>query len=171
VAKDLRLLLFSDCNRRCKGCCNKDWDLDNLPICQSFQGYKTVMLTGGEPMLNPQLVKDTAGWIREENPDAKIIVYTAKSTPPEALIDVLSHVDGLTLTLHTQSDVRPFTALQERLYLLRKKGALANKSLRLNVFKGIDIGKLYAEGWVIKTGIEWIKNCPLPENEVFMRLG
>ena len=44
------------------------------------------------------------------------------------------------------------------------------KSFRLNVFKGVDISKLNTFGWKVKDEIEWIKNCSLPEDEVFMQL-
>ena len=165
MAKDLRLLLFSECNRRCKGCCNKDWDLVNLPILKKYKGFKTVMLTGGEPMLRPSLIKLVACHFRAESPKSKLILYTAKSNPPDALIDVLGHVDGLTLTLHTRKDVPDFKAFQAAL----ARSGIKDKSLRLNVFHGISLKDVDTTGWVVKTGIKWIKDCPLPKNEVFMR--
>ena len=48
------------------------------------------------------------------------------------------------------------------------------QNLRLNVFKGIDLMNVDTQHtalWKIKTNIEWVKNCPLPKDEVFMRLG
>ena len=108
--KELRLLLFKDCNRKCKGCCNKDWDLDNLPVCKSFKDYKTIMLTGGEPMLNPKLVEETIMAIRRINKTAKIIMYTAKVDHYNILY-ICKLLDGLTLTLHKQSDVKDFQIL------------------------------------------------------------
>ena len=52
MTKDkLRLLLLDDCNRNCPGCCNRDWDLQALPLCQDYTPYRLIMLTGGEPML------------------------------------------------------------------------------------------------------------------------
>jgi hypothetical protein len=38
----------------------------------------------------------------------------------------------------------------------------------LNIFKGIETPKV--EGWKIKNNIVWIKNCPLPEDEIFGKL-
>lgn len=52
--RKLRLLFTKDCNRDCPGCCNKDWDLDHLPVCADFKPYDLVMITGGEPMLYPE---------------------------------------------------------------------------------------------------------------------
>jgi hypothetical protein len=162
---NLRLLLWEDCNRACPGCCNKDWDLTNLPIVEDFSGYDMVMLTGGEVMLAPYAVKAVAKSVRKQT-SAPIIVYTAKSSPADALIDVLESVDGITLTLHDQSDVEPFQTFNDAL----KAQGFGKKSLRLNVFKGIDLSGVDTEGWRVQKDMVWLKNCPLPKNEVFMRL-
>ncbi len=162
----LRVLLFKECNRRCKGCCNKDWDLDALPQCESFKGYDTIMLTGGEPLLQPELIKKVATEIRAVT-DTPIYVYTAKCDDSAAMIDVLKHVDGITLTLHTRKDAPIFREFNAAL----KESGLLGKSLRLNVFRGISIGDTDLAGWRVKTDIRWIKDCPLPTDEVFMRYG
>jgi len=165
AGKNLRLLLFADCDRRCPGCCNKDWDLDALPVVKSFKGFREVILTGGEPMLNPNLVKHIASQVRHENPAARIIVYTAKTDNPQALVDVLRLVDGVTITFHKQKDVATFNVFNEML----KQSGISGKSLRLNVFKGIKLNGVDTTGWKLQPEMVWIKDCPLPKNEVFMR--
>ena len=162
--KELRLLLFKDCNRKCRGCCNKDWDLDNLPKCKSFKNYKTIMLTGGEPMLNPELVIKTIKKIRKQNKKAKIYMYTAKINVWE-IMELYYLLDGITLTLHNQADVKHFI-------LFNRLIAFPDfKSLRLNIFKGVKLPKnIDLFGWDIKKNIKWIKKCPLPKHEVFMKL-
>jgi pyruvate-formate lyase-activating enzyme len=158
----LRLLLNADCNRTCKGCCNKDWDLTSLPQVSSFAGYDTIILTGGEPMLYPELIRATVARIRSES-DAPIVLYTAWREDAQALAEMLKIVDGITLTLHTRKDTEPFERLSR---LVAKQG----KSLRLNVFHGVSVGDGDVSGWKVKKEIRWIKDCPLPEDEVFMRL-
>jgi hypothetical protein len=160
----LRLLLFPECNRKCRGCCNKDWELNELPICKSFAGYSEIFLTGGEPMLNPALVKEVATKIRQQNPSARIILYTAKSDVPNALIDVLNYVDGVTLTLHVRKDIETFRIFNELLGNHRN-----GKSLRLNVFSNVALKDIDTTGWSVKSGITWIKNAPLPQGEEIMR--
>ncbi len=150
----LRLLLFSACNRACPGCCNNQWDLDALPVAADFRGYDMILLTGGEPMLNPRLVAATAHRIRCQT-DASIILYTAK---PERLPEVMPFLDGVTVTLHEQADVPTF----------RRAAAKLNGSRRVNVFKGVNVPDM--PGWTMKRNMEWIEDCPLPEGEVFMRL-
>lgn len=154
----LRLLLWEECNRNCPGCCNKDWNLETLPVCRDFSPYDTVMLTGGEPMMCPPAVHNAVRTIRKDS-DAEIYVYTAK-VDNSAAISVLSAVDGMTVTLHTQVDVEPF---------LNFTRAVANidRSLRVNIFQGIEVD--VPPDWQIKRGMYWVKNCPLPEDEVFMR--
>ena len=163
--KTLRLVLFEECNRRCEGCCNKDWDLGNLEVCRSYKEYNEIVLTGGEPMLMPEFVKHVVKKIRQENSEAKIYMYTAKVDTKE-IYDVLKIIDGITVTLHEQEDVEPFLSLDTELYYRHH----ATKSLRVNVFSNVKFDKNFIfMPWKIKDKIEWIKDCPLPENEVLMR--
>ena len=166
MKKTLRLLLFEDCNRSCEGCCNKQWDLSKLPVVNDFTPYDTIILTGGEPMLQPQTVWDVMYDIGQTNQDAKIILYTAMTTEPYTLMSLLKYLDGLTITLHNQQDIIPFLCFNNILGM-----DLAEKSLRLNVFNEVNISDYQIPViWQIKENIEWIEDCPLPDNEVFMRL-
>jgi hypothetical protein len=171
MASKLRLLVHEECNRACPGCCNKGWDLKALPECPSFKGYKEVMLTGGEPMLDPQKVIYLADKAMLEG--AMVYMYTAKVDDLKAVFEVLCRLDGICLTLHDQGDVEPFLALNraisEHSWLVSEL-AEGKYSLRLNVFAGVEI----PEGtdlsfWKVKPGMKWIKDCPLPQDEVFMR--
>jgi len=159
----LRLLLFENCNRSCPKCVNKQHDLSALPEVESYEGYKEIMLTGGEPMLSPTVVKSVAKCTREQNPEAFIALYTAKIDKIADVLSVLECIDGLTVTLHTQADVDPFLALAEAVRGYKK-------SFRVNIFKGVVFHKADIGGWTVKTGIEWIDDCPLPAGEEFKRL-
>jgi hypothetical protein len=128
------------------------------------------MLTGGEPMLNPNLVILIARSIKCLNSTAQLYMYTALTTHPDQLINVLQYIDGICVTLHEACDLEPFIEFDK---VLRNHPELHNKSFRLNVFHEVQIGE-YQQSlsslWKIKTNIEWIKNCPLPSGEVLMRL-
>lgn len=159
----LRLLLTEKCNRKCHGCCNKDFDLSALEVCKDYSGYECIMLTGGEPMLDPQLVKEAAKTIKQQT-NAPIYLYTAKTDNALALSTSLwLHLDGVTVTLHNKKDIEPFLNFDKEKFL--------NKSLRLNIFKGVTLRDNLNNDWKIKRNIRWIKNCPLPEDEVFMKYG
>jgi pyruvate formate-lyase activating enzyme-like uncharacterized protein len=158
----LRLLITEDCNRNCEGCCNKDWDLENLPIATNLNGYEEVLITGGEPMLYPDRVVGIARLITD--PDTDIFMYTSKIDVPEDVMYVLRYIDGITVTLHEPEDAKLIVPLDRMIKSWRE----APFSLRLNVFKGIEVPKLLCN-WQFKPDIEWIPNCPLPEGEVFKR--
>lgn len=162
----LRLILFEKCNRTCPGCCNNDYDLEALPVCDSFEGYDEVILTGGEPMLQPQLVKDVCADIMSTNSSAKILMYTAKSKPAKDLVSIAVFLDGITLTLHEQYDAPNFAKLIDE-FGKHHTGWL---SLRANVFDNVDISDVDVPStWNVRTGYKWIKDRPLPEGETLMR--
>jgi hypothetical protein len=158
--------MFEKCNRSCEGCCNNDWDLNGLDVCGSFEDYDMIMLTGGEPMLKPGLIMQICNEIRSCGSTADIILYTAKSRRAMDLIAMLLWVDGITLTLHEQYDVDAFIELQSLIWKLDA----SKYQLRLNVFANVDIQGVDTTGWQVKDGIEWIKDCPLPEGETIQRL-
>lgn len=163
----LRLLLFEECNRSCEGCCNKDWDLGNLPVVDSFVGYDEIMLTGGEPMLRPDIIKSTIGKIRQENSNAIIYLYTAKVDNVDDVLGVLKDLDGICITLHNQKDVDILNALISKCH-----HKFVGKDMKLNVFSGIDYSSVEIEHFnIVKDDITWIKNCPLPTGEEFKRCG
>jgi hypothetical protein len=153
----LRLLLWEACNRSCAGCCNKQWDLTALPVVteKEIAQADMILLTGGEPMLSPSRVLSYTSYLRgRTRPHTPIILYTARAL---GLPEVSPYMDGITLTLHVQSDVEPFLALP------RLPG-----SLRVNVFAGIDLPRI-PPGWQVKRNIRWIEDCPLPPDETFRR--
>ena len=154
----LRLLLFEECDRDCPGCCNRDWDLQSLPICEDFTPYRLVMLTGGEPMLHPEIIRSAAADIRRQT-SAPIYLYTAMT---QGLDELLPLLDGVTLTLHTPSDYLPFWRFDQ------SAQNLYGKSLRLNIFE--EVGPVIcSERWQVKDHMVWVPNCPLPAGEVLMR--
>lgn len=148
-------------------CCNKDWDLTSLERESDFTPYEMVILTGGEPMLNPGLVVETVFRIKRQI-NVPVIMYTAKMDDIHDIHFVLKYLDGVTLTLHEQKDVEPFLRLNDILERKRFKGV---RLLRLNIFRGVKLPEnIDLSKWVIKDDIVWIKDCPLPKDEVFKRL-
>lgn len=115
-------------------------------------------------MLYASKVKGLCQYIRINNSEAKIIMYTAKTDNTVSFIETLKYLDGVTLTLHTQEDVKTFKELQRRL------NPDPEKSYRLNIFSDINMSGVNTQGWQVNDGLVWLENCPLPENEVFMRL-
>lgn len=164
--KSLRLLLFNECDRSCKLCVNKQHDLSQVPKVVTFAEFNEVILTGGEPLLKPDLVLSTIKRIREEN-SCPIYMYTAKVNDPLVFLQVLEALDGVTVTLHTKKDVLPFLRINDAIEA--QSDIYKNKSLRLSVFRNIEV-PVQLSHWIVKKDLVWRKDCPLPENEVFMRL-
>ena len=104
VMNKLRLLLFEECDRHCAGCCNDDWDLSKLPRVDSYAGYDSISITGGEPLLEPSLVTAVVWRIRKET-QCPLYLYTAKISDVDVFLDMLSEVDGICLALHDPEDV------------------------------------------------------------------
>ena len=166
--KTLRLLLWDTCNRSCEGCCNKDWDLVNLPriSLNDMAQYDQIILTGGEPMIFPETLMATIRSIRQAAPNSQIILYTAWVVAAFTAIDVLDMVDGMTVTLHEPDDVQYFEDFSSFIPLWMRR----NRSLRLNIFDGVPMPEeQYLSDWRVKSSIQWIENCPLPKNETFGR--
>lgn len=173
--KKLRLLLWEDCGKSCPGCCNKDWKLKQLPIATNLIAYDEIILTGGEPMLYPELLQRVIGEIQATTNSPKIYLYTANTKNYDKLINILLDINGITITLHDPEDVTDFLKLIEEMKKISEviPHWLDNKSLRLHIFKEAHatvLNNIKLPGWWdIKKDIEWIENCPLPEGEEFKR--
>lgn len=167
----LRLLITPECNRACVGCCNDAYDLGALPKVSGYREFEEIMLTGGEPMLDPIKVMDTLQAIRDDVfVMPKIYLYTAMTKPRMPLLMLLynTYLTGITLSLHEQYDIAGFRLFNK---LLRKHPDLTvDKSLRLNVVSHVDITLVDTSLWDVKI-IEWKPDgCPLPKDEVFARI-
>ncbi len=167
TAKTLRLLITSECNKNCEGCCNKQYDLNTLPKIthEELSEYDEIIVTGGEPTFAKDELRKVMYVLINTKIKAKKYLYTNGYDP--ALIEdlLLLYFDGITFSLHEQSDVEQFLKLNKALEQYRFK----TKSLRLNVFKGIILPDIDLSKWQIKKDIIWLDPCPLPENESFKR--
>jgi MoaA/NifB/PqqE/SkfB family radical SAM enzyme len=160
----LRILIFKECHKHCEGCCNEDWDLSTLPGTDDFKNYEELLITGGEPMLKPKKVKELISDIRKQNKKGKIFLYTAMPQHKE-LPKILKSINGITITIHEQEDVIDFYEF------VRNAGIdlIKSKSMRLNIFENCEVDKKYLEGFVVKENMVWIKDCPLPAREIFVK--
>ena len=155
-----RLLFTNNCNRDCKGCCNKNWTGEPAKLITFDQllTYDSIYITGGEPMLYVNELIELI--VKLKSHSKKVYLYTALPHPYQSFMDVLRMVDGLTLTLHTTADYKLFKA-----YGLDKL-PYNDKDLRLNVFPKI---KINSDIWDVRPKV-WIKDAPLPDGEEFVRI-
>lgn len=162
--KKARLIFTNDCNRNCKGCCNKNWtgelpkEIDFIELVNDFD---KIYITGGEPMLYVSKLKDLINRLKRY--EKKVYLYTALPYPYSDFLRILEIVDGCTLTLHSRDDYKNFKAFElDKLDYFQYK----NKSLRLNVFPKI---KINSDIWDVRPKV-WIKDAPLPEGEIMVKL-
>lgn len=167
-----RLLLWKDCDRRCKGCCNRQFDLDSLPEFSTYDynRFDEIYFTGGEPMLYPNTLLNILRHFRIKS-KSKLFLYTAKVEKIDFLCKILLYLDGITVSLHDEKDVWDFYLFDSSLNLLSAFDiVLQELSFRLNVFKNIEVDYFRINKiWYVKKDIEWINPCPLPLNETFMK--
>lgn len=169
----IRLVVTKNYNRSCSGCCNKDYDIDSLPVFDAdyFKKHKkeikTIIITGGEPLLYQKKLSQLMINFLEYK-DVRFILYTAYVKDYFKDIRILSFFDGITLTFHEQSDI---SDAMEFLFKIKQYN-MKNKTFWLKVFEGINLSEIHdlLDNWKVKTGYKWIPECPVPKNEILMRL-
>lgn len=168
VTKKLRLLVTKVCDRRCPGCCNKDYDLDNLPKITDFHGWDEIMITGGEPLLFPeQLRKFVKELDSVKDNETKLYLYTASMNLITNWEWIITWFDGVQLTIHdlSQEEIDYFnnTVLLHRRFTLPR-------TLRLSVFPELKYPILIRPKlWDVVRFQGWIEKCPLPAGETLGR--
>lgn len=162
----LRLLVTDRCTRGCEMCCNRQFDLASLPVCNAYGGYDEILLTGGEPLTEPVLLRNIILDIRREAPAAKIFLYT--SVFGHRLLYFYDYLDGITASVRTNDDI---DALREFTGVIRSRPAAGpSKSLRLKVFADREKMTCWPEAyapWKV-TQAKWLPRCPVPDGEDFM---
>lgn len=118
----MHLLITDKCDRDCKDCCNKQYDVKGTPVAtkEEFKLVDTVCLTGGEPFKygEPCVV---ASWLKSKYPNIKnVYVYTnaaplfewLEKNKPTALGYIgFSWLDGLSVSIKTPDDLDAFQLL------------------------------------------------------------
>lgn len=172
-----RIITTYYCRKDCELCCNKNWK--GIPAVGvkedefDYNEYDMILITGGEPNLFPNKIINLCKKIKEKNKNITIILYTAYLKKTVATLYLIqNYLDGITVTLHDEEDIKPFLRFNK---LLSKGWVLSNIkrsfSFRLNVFKGVCLPTdADISIWKVKSGIEWIKDCPLPKDEVLLKL-
>lgn len=177
AVKTARVLLTTRCNRDCSYCCNKQPGiLDGaiqIPFWFSpsyFENFGAVCITGGEPMLIPEMVGTFADRVKQHALYTRpVYMYSAQYTKKTE--EVLKHIDGIHFTLHenpSPRDIMDFHKFQE----LIAKEENRNKSFRLYVNPSINHTlNIIPSLWKRVEIAPWREECPLPENETLFKWG
>lgn len=174
--KKLRLVVTDYCHNQCPMCCNKLYDITQLPVVDRWD-YDEVMITGGEPSMFSNKVRELVESIRvldaASGKNRKIYMYTAvyHSTFVAYLLDCL---DGIVASPHNQRDVTQFVELVKQIEWAESSSLhdYTGKSFRLNLFpevKKLLPPDLDLSKWQIKD-MEWLDECPIPDGEDLRRI-
>lgn len=170
--KKLRLLVTANCLNRCPLCCNKQFNVNDIPVVDRWD-YEEIMITGGEPMLYPDRLERLCKGIREVTEQMglrpKIYLYTSRCWWNDIDRAIRYYADGIVVAPHSSDDVKIFRQTNNNL-LKYRYGKYLECSLRLKVFPEVrDALPENLKCWKVEHS-EWIENCPLPNGEDFRRV-
>ena len=98
MKKTARVIITSKCDRKCLGCCNSKLDYTSLAKViggiTALKDYEEVVITGGEPMINPAQLYTVIKMLRKQNKRQKIYLYTACLTMDDHPV-ILKHLEPL----------------------------------------------------------------------------
>lgn len=163
--KIIHLMVTSLCDRNCKHCCNKQYDLNDIPYVtdEELKEAETLCITGGEPFAftNPC---EIAKHYRHKYKNIKnIYVYAnAYELYRYLLLNNIKNIDGLSISIKTDAD-----ALVFRCFIENRKDVCELKSNRLYVFDN-----LYTEETQGFTVIhrEWQSDFKPANDSIFRRV-
>ena len=163
----IHLMVTTLCDRDCKYCCNKQYNLDTIPTVtpEELAACHTVYITGGEPFLfsNPNAIAEE---LKRKYPNIQAVrVYTnayALSYYLHVLDCQISEIDGLSVSIKNQADVYSFEELVTDLRVRRKKSNV------LYIFPGFDIPEEVGNFKVIER--EWQEDFVPEPTSIFRRI-
>lgn len=111
----IHLMVTALCNRDCPHCCNKQYDLNQIPYVtdEELKDAHTLFITGGEPFLyaNPNKI---AKYYKTHYPNIKkVIVYTNAAELHDYILHYgeLDYIDGVNVSIKTPEDYEKFQYL------------------------------------------------------------
>lgn len=119
---NIHLLVTDKCDRNCPFCCNKQYDLDAIPVVsdEEMKIAKRIFLTGGEPFSYTDPCK-IARSIKEKY-NVEIYVYTnAEPLERYLLTNDLYGIDGLTISIKSKDDERSFERIKHNIDPLKNR--------------------------------------------------
>lgn len=163
--KIIHLLVTTLCNRNCKHCCNKQYDLNDIPYVtdEELRDADILCITGGEPFLFSNPCEIAAYYKRKYSNIKEIYVYT---NAVELLFYLnnndIENIDGLNISIKTPSDSDAFHKIVENFKYLTKL-----KSNRLYVFDDLYADK--PEGFEVFHR-EWQEEFEPSNDSIFRKI-
>ena len=165
MKKTARVIVTTTCNRRCPGCCNETIGrVASIGDISILSDYEEVVITGGEPMLNPNTLLRFIKALKKQNKKQRIYLYTACLTMDDHPV-ILKHLDGITVTVHaeaTDNDIRDLKYMSYNLY-----GEDLDMRLFIDkrVYDRYDLSNICMKSWDVVRKLEWKEKCDPADNE------
>lgn len=110
----IHLMVTSLCNRNCKFCCNKQYDLKSIPYVtdDELKNCHTLCITGGEPFLFTDPSAIAKYYKKRYNNIKKVYVYTNAIELKDYLVKHnLSYIDGVDVSIKNRDDLMAFDTI------------------------------------------------------------
>ena len=107
----IHLLTTTLCNRDCKHCCNKQYDMNEILYVTEAELHEahTICLTGGEPFLYTDPCEMARYYKRRYRNIKNVYVYTNALELAQWLNNNSLHdIDGLNISIKTRADAKAF---------------------------------------------------------------
>jgi hypothetical protein len=118
----MHLLVTDKCDRDCAYCCNKQYDVKNIPVAskEEFESVDTVCLTGGEPFKYGEPCA-IAMWLKSTYQNIKNVYVYTNAAPLYERLEMeksnrfgsigFSSLDGVSVSIKNVDDVLAFPFL------------------------------------------------------------
>ncbi len=113
--KVIHLMVTPLCDRNCKYCCNKQYDINDIPYvtAEELREAEVLCLTGGEPFLFTDPCWIARHYKRRYSNIKKVYVYTNAKELYLWLMDyhLIRNIDGLNISIKNKDDLDFFNNL------------------------------------------------------------
>lgn len=163
--ENIHIMATSLCDRNCKYCCNKQYDLNTIPYVtdEELREAKRIFITGGEPFAYSSPC-DIAKYYKRKYPNIEqVIVYTNAWELRHYLDNggTIHDIDGLSVSIKADGDIGAFN------WLVNEPEIMALHSNRLYVFDHLYRGKV---GNFEMFEREWQKDFTPADDSIFRRV-
>lgn len=120
--KIIHLLVTTVCKRNCPYCCNKQYDLNDIPYVtdEELENAHTICITGGEPFLFSSPC-ELASFYKYQYPNIKkIYVYTNALELKDYLLknqEPFYGIDGVSVSIKNTADAMAFEDIKDNKHI------------------------------------------------------
>ena len=164
--KIIHLMVTSLCDRKCPDCCNKQYDLNDIPYVtdEELKNADTLCITGGEPFKfsNPN---EIAGYYKMKYPNIKNVYVYTNAIELEMYVcsgGLLKYIDGVSVSIKNRVDAFAFKA-----YIAKDENITNLSSNRLYVFNNLFDEEV--DGFTVIQR-EWQKEFVPANNSIFRKV-